>query len=188
MSYTEIKGDLIELAKQGNFDVIAHGCNCFCTMGAGIAVPMKIAFGCDKFALELTKELRYDDDDDEEYEVPTNNKGNINKLGQIDYQDILINTNTGRIIMGYSLPKPDFIIKVTVVNAYTQYHWDRNTKPFDYDAFTLCMRKMNHVFKGKHIGLPQIGSHLAGGDWELIKVIIQKELKDCKVTVVIFDK
>jgi len=32
-----IKGDLIQLAKQGMFDVIVHGCNCFCQMGAGIA-------------------------------------------------------------------------------------------------------------------------------------------------------
>jgi O-acetyl-ADP-ribose deacetylase (regulator of RNase III) len=32
-----IKGDLIELAEAGYFDVIVHGCNCFCTMGSGIA-------------------------------------------------------------------------------------------------------------------------------------------------------
>lgn len=32
-----IEGDLIEIARQGHFDVIVHGCNCFCTMGAGIA-------------------------------------------------------------------------------------------------------------------------------------------------------
>jgi O-acetyl-ADP-ribose deacetylase (regulator of RNase III) len=32
-----IKGDLIKLAKEGKFDVIIHGCNCFNTMGAGIA-------------------------------------------------------------------------------------------------------------------------------------------------------
>jgi O-acetyl-ADP-ribose deacetylase (regulator of RNase III) len=75
---------------------------------------------------------------------------------------------------------------LTVVNAYTQYQWGTELKPFDYDAFTLCMRKMNHVFAGKRIGLPQIGSHLAGGDWELIRPIIQKELKDCNVTVVIY--
>lgn len=30
-------GDLIALAKDGQFDVIVHGCNCFCTMGSGIA-------------------------------------------------------------------------------------------------------------------------------------------------------
>jgi len=32
-----LKGDLIEFARAGRFDVIVHGCNCFCTMGAGIA-------------------------------------------------------------------------------------------------------------------------------------------------------
>ncbi len=32
-----VKGDLIQLALVGYFDVIIHGCNCFCTMGAGIA-------------------------------------------------------------------------------------------------------------------------------------------------------
>ena len=36
-----IKGDLIKLALQGEFDVIVHGCNCFCTMGAGIAKSIK---------------------------------------------------------------------------------------------------------------------------------------------------
>ena len=39
-----IKGDLIKLAKEGKFDVIAHGCNCFCTMGAGIAKTIKENF------------------------------------------------------------------------------------------------------------------------------------------------
>lgn len=32
-----VKGDLITLALAGEFDVIIHGCNCFCRMGAGIA-------------------------------------------------------------------------------------------------------------------------------------------------------
>ncbi len=39
-----IKGDLIKLAKNGEFDVIIHGCNCFCTMGAGIAKAIKENF------------------------------------------------------------------------------------------------------------------------------------------------
>ncbi len=32
-----VKGDLLALAEQGEFDAIVHGCNCFCTMGSGIA-------------------------------------------------------------------------------------------------------------------------------------------------------
>lgn len=185
--YNEIKGDLITLAKEGKFDVIAHGCNCFCNMGAGIAVPMAKNFGCDSFPLEL-KETLYIDQDDQEIYYPTNNFGNINKLGQIDYEDVHINTKTGRILAGYTLPKPDFINSFTVVNAYTQYKTGASIKPLDYEALTLCMRKMNHVFKGKHIGLPMIGAGLAGGDWNRIKTIIQTELKDCEVTVVIYDK
>ena len=39
-----IEGDLIKLAIQGEFDVIIHGCNCFCTMGAGIAKGIKTEF------------------------------------------------------------------------------------------------------------------------------------------------
>lgn len=34
-------GNLIEMADQGNFDVIVHGCNCFNTMGAGIAAAIR---------------------------------------------------------------------------------------------------------------------------------------------------
>ena len=36
-----IDGDIIKLAKEGNFDVIGHGCNCFLTMGAGLALKIK---------------------------------------------------------------------------------------------------------------------------------------------------
>ena len=32
-----VKGNLIDLAEAGEFDIIVHGCNCFCTMGGGIA-------------------------------------------------------------------------------------------------------------------------------------------------------
>jgi O-acetyl-ADP-ribose deacetylase (regulator of RNase III) len=39
-----LKGDLIQLALSGEFDVIVHGCNCQCTMGAGIAKSIKSKF------------------------------------------------------------------------------------------------------------------------------------------------
>lgn len=31
------KGNLLDLAEAGAFDIVAQGCNCFCTMGGGIA-------------------------------------------------------------------------------------------------------------------------------------------------------
>lgn len=39
-----IEGDLIELALDGEFDVIAHGCNCYCNMGGGIAATIAYLF------------------------------------------------------------------------------------------------------------------------------------------------
>ena len=36
-----VKGNLIDLAEDGHFDVIVHGCNCFNTMGKGIANEIK---------------------------------------------------------------------------------------------------------------------------------------------------
>lgn len=167
MEYEEIEGNLITLAKKGKFDVIAHGCNCFCRMKRGIAPQMAEAFGCDKFVSE-----------GESYE------GDMHKLGNIDYELRYI-TSSGEVLHPKHIKSVN-TQRLVVINCYTQYEWSTETKPFDYNAFTLCMKKMNYTFKGKHIGLPAIGSHLAGGDWNLIKPIIQKELKDCKVTIVIF--
>ncbi|WP_442511841.1 macro domain-containing protein [Novipirellula sp. SH528] len=39
-----IHGDLLTLALDGTFDVIIHGCNCQCAMGAGIAKAIKSVF------------------------------------------------------------------------------------------------------------------------------------------------
>ncbi len=39
-----LRGDLIELAKAGAFDVIIQGCNCQCRMGRGIALTIKEQF------------------------------------------------------------------------------------------------------------------------------------------------
>ena len=39
-----VQGDLIAMAQGGEFDVIAHGCNCQCAMGAGIAKTIKATF------------------------------------------------------------------------------------------------------------------------------------------------
>ena len=38
------KGDLLALARAGRFDVIVHGCNCFCAMGGGIARAIREEF------------------------------------------------------------------------------------------------------------------------------------------------
>jgi len=148
-----IKGNLITLAIAGEFDVISHGCNCFCTMGAGIAPQMAKAFGADKFKME---ELGY--------------KGSFNKLGTIDFQ--------------YNRQ-----YNVAVVNSYTQYGFGRNHEggsktPLDYVALEMCMKKINHEFKGTHVGLPWIGCGLAGGDKDRVAEILNRVLTDVELTIV----
>ena len=39
-----VRGDLTEMALQGQFDVIVHGCNCFHTVGVGIAKAISSQF------------------------------------------------------------------------------------------------------------------------------------------------
>jgi O-acetyl-ADP-ribose deacetylase (regulator of RNase III) len=39
-----VRGDLLQLAESGSFDVIVHGANCQCTMGAGIAKSIRETF------------------------------------------------------------------------------------------------------------------------------------------------
>lgn len=179
--YAEIDGDLISLAKQGKFDVIAHGCNCFCTMGAGIAPQMAKAFGCDTYTLEQVEDA-YDENG---FQIEKNYRGDINKLGQINFKKLWVNNEK----VYHGLDSKSSAKPLYVVNAYTQYnyganHADGDKKPVDCEAITLVMRKINRIFAGKHIGLPKIGSGLAGGSWKIIQEIIKAELTDCDVTVV----
>lgn len=36
-----VKGDIVKFMDEGLFDVVVHGCNCFCIMGAGVALALK---------------------------------------------------------------------------------------------------------------------------------------------------
>lgn len=65
-----VDGDLLKLAEEGHFDVIAHGCNCFCTMGAGIAPQIKAKYP-DAYTADCATV-----------------SGDINKLGTISYAEM----------------------------------------------------------------------------------------------------
>jgi O-acetyl-ADP-ribose deacetylase (regulator of RNase III) len=52
-----IKGDLVRDAER-DYDVIGHGCNCYCTMGAGIAYGVKMKW---PDAYEVDKATPYGD-------------------------------------------------------------------------------------------------------------------------------
>lgn len=153
-----INGNLITLALEGNFDVIAHGCNCQAIMGAGIAGQIKEEFP-DAYKIDqLTNEH-------------THNKEDL--MGQYSsYWHHLPNDKHFYILNLYTqlypgLPSPGCKI------------------PFDYEAFITCLRKVNQRFKGQRIGLPYIG--LAGGNETRVKNIINGELFNMEVTLVKYE-
>lgn len=198
MSYKEIEGNLISLALQGEFDAIVHGVNCFGVQKSGIAKRMNEVFmtGLGEKSWFPNEHGMY--------------AGRIEKLGNIQFENFFVIKDKDNVEVKnhrvsafdqYDKPGKGFATettvivkeKLTVINAYTQYNFAGqeyfdNHKPVDYDAITLCTRKINFKFKGLHIGLPLIGCGLAGGDWNIVKPIIQKELKDMNVTVVHYKK
>jgi len=155
-----IKGDLIKLALQGEFDAIVHGCNCHNVMEAGIAAQIKRYFPA-----------AYQAD-----EVFADGISNYNKLGCLSFADIEVHGDEDDITTVTE--------RFTVVNAYTQYDLGRN---LDEDALIMCLKKINHYYKGKSVGLPQIGCGIAGGNWAVVSQLIDKYTPDCDVTVVMYD-
>lgn len=145
-----IKGDLIQLALDGEFDVIVHGCNCFHAMGAGIARVIAAEFPS---AFEADQRTEY---------------GVRSKLGTISAARILRET-------------ADF----TVVNAYTQFHWDGVGRLVDYDAISSCFGAVATAYPKARIGYPMIGAGLAGGDWAEIAPRIDAALAGLEHNLVV---
>lgn len=170
--YKEIEGDLIKMTLEGKFDVICHSVNCFNVQQSGIAKQMVKHFNTNKFKKEGDK-----------YE------GDYNKLGQIDYE-YQHYSNWDKKFEKYPDEGDMIPYSTYIVNCYTQFYYGNKFGiPVDYDALTLCMRKVNHRFKNKKIGLPGlISCGLAGGEPDRVKEILKKELKDCYVTVVYLKK
>lgn len=149
-----IKGNLITLAEEGVFSVIVQGCNCFCTMGAGLAKEIR---------------KRYP----EAYHVDcTTQKGDASKLGGYSYVKVTCE-RTGR--------------KFYIVNAYTQFTYGSGITQSNYNAIRRAFNMIGKEFFLAKIGYPKIGAGLGGGDWNIIKKIIDYELRDNTHTLVEYD-
>jgi len=147
-----VVGDLLQLALGGHFDVIIHGCNCFCSMGAGIARAIKLEFP-EAFSADANTK-----------------KGDKSKLGS--YSHATVNRD------GHS---------ITIINGYTQYNYSGRSVLVDYKAVSTLFAELKKEYPGKRLCYPKIGAGLAGGDWNIISAIIDKELGEENHTLVIFD-
>lgn len=144
----EVWGDLITLAKEGQFDVIVHGCNSFCSMGNGIAKSIKLSFP-EAFMADC-KTL----------------KGDKNKLGT--YTHVKVKNNIGG----------ELIVVNAYTQYQFWGLKDGQKDLFEYDSFTLILEKLNIEFSSHYFGFPLIGCGLAHGNEDRILAMIEQELGD----------
>jgi O-acetyl-ADP-ribose deacetylase (regulator of RNase III) len=79
-----IRGDLVQLALDRHFDVIVHGCNCQCVMGAGIALAIRNVFPEAYAADQATA------------------KGDRGKLGSISFARVVRDGHRITVVNGYT--------------------------------------------------------------------------------------
>ena len=157
-----IKGNLLDLADQGKFDVIIHGCNCFHAMSGGIARQIAERYPEVEAADNLTE------------------KGAKWKLGTTD------NVVVRRPFKLLGIPILGLTRSFIVINAYTQYNPGAD---FNYEAIKDCFEYIKLTAKGLNmrIAYPMIGAGIAGGDWNVISKIIDQELEGEDHTLVVWD-
>jgi O-acetyl-ADP-ribose deacetylase (regulator of RNase III) len=151
-----VKGNLLDLFDNREFDAIVHGCNCFNNMGAGIAKQIK-----ERYPSAYVEDCK-------------TKKGDKHKLGDYTYTTLVDDFLPG-YLQGSN--------QRYVINAYTQYDY-KGHKPVDYEAIRKVFTLINRDFEGFKIGIPKIGAGLAGGDWDKIKRIIDSVTPNLDITLV----
>lgn len=162
MSIKHIKGDILTASELPGFVAICHQVNCKGVMGAGLALQIK-----DKYPEVYQKYRRYCKD--EHYNPPQTLKSLL--LGKIQ----IIYPEKGGL-------NPDDY-HFCIINCFGQDGCGCGLQT-DYLALKMCFSKINERFKGKRVALPfKIGCGLAGGDWNIVYSLIEKELCDCNVEI-----
>jgi O-acetyl-ADP-ribose deacetylase (regulator of RNase III) len=160
-----IHGNLITLAEQGKFQIIVHGCNCFNTMGGGIARQL-----ADKYP--------------EVKEIDSRTiSGDREKLGRCT----MVKINTGQVnftvVNAYTQYEMSNTKDVFEYNSFEEFLFRFSQILPNYTQGVL--RKVN-------VGFPKIGAGLAGGDWGRIFKMIEKFSDEVKsyanVGVVIYNQ
>jgi len=142
LKYT--KGNLLDMAEAGEFDMIVHGCNCFNTFGSGIAAQIRERF---PRAAEIDGKT-----------VP----GDIGKLG---------NYSRSLSVYDHEYAEHPFSI-INAYTQYSTSRAGEDV--FEYAAFELILKKLAHKSgKNARIGFPMIGMGLAGGNKQRIISLLE---------------
>jgi len=139
-------------------DIIIHQCNCFNTMGSGIAKEIKKRFPAAAAADQATKKGSKDKLGNFSFAAPTDeqDKWIVNLYGQYKFGNDKQYTNYAAV--GYAL-----------LNIYS---W-------------LLERRLKDKVIGIPYGM---GAGLGGGDWETIEEIIREVFEDTGIKILICKK
>lgn len=150
-------GDLLVASHKGEVNVIGHGCNCFNTMGSGIAPQIKKAYPS-AYVVDCATE-----------------KGDPSKLGTFTRAEedgvFIYNIYSQFGYWGRNHNARDL---------------DYDALRSALAHVRVDIKFLTYPDGGAVIGLPKIGAGLAGGDWEVIEKIIIEELSSYNLKVVIF--
>jgi O-acetyl-ADP-ribose deacetylase (regulator of RNase III) len=152
-----INGDLLQLTLEGKFNVLIHGCNCFNTMGAGIAGQLSRHPVFHNAEIADSKTIR----------------GDWRKLGS--YSSSLISTDKGVVTIYNAYTQYD----MGSDGRYVEYSAVTN-------SLNAIRNQISPYVNEIKIGLPKIGCGLGGGDWNIIESIIDYTLPHFDITVVNF--
>lgn len=134
-----VKGNLIDMAEQGQFNIIVHGCNCQNTMGSGIAKELRARYPGVYEADTLAGKT---------WQTPVAKLGNFSTYATVGKQG-----NPFVVINAYT----------------QLHYLPRGVDHFEYESFYVILRKLEHIVKDNvSIGFPYIGMGLAGGNSAVI--------------------
>lgn len=127
---------------QGQEDIIVHGCNCFHKMGSGFAAQVKEYY---PEAFQADKAV-------------IGSHGHVLKLGHYTFATV------------EHMAYPNEV--VTIINAYTQYKYGRDTAHAEYTAIYQVMERIRDDFPDETIAMPKIGCGLGGREWDVVQYIV----------------
>jgi len=155
---TYVKGNLLK----GGDDVICHGCNCICNMGAGVALEVKNTYP-EAFAVD--KATKFADE---------------SKLGtytQWTGQNVYFPEKLVTVVNAYT--------QFSIFGRDFRFPKYNKRDLFEYKHFQNIIERMNVEFTGKTIAFSKIGAGLARGDWNRIEKIINDVFREREVKVYI---
>lgn len=155
MSIIYKNGDAVA-AFENEFDVLAHGCNCFCTMGSGIARTIR-----DKYPHVYEADL----------ETEKGDKSKLGKIFPVLCEGKLFTDSKERYIVNaytqYAYGRDKVHVSYTAIDkvfrGLAQFCIDNN--------YSIC--------------IPKIGVGLAKGDWNIISKSIEQQFDKYPITVYI---